>query len=96
MTVATVAKILCGASVPVAVFAHVSLFYIGWPFDYRVIGLIAVAAGLAGIVARSLANRGRLDTYLPRWHLLIALTGILVGLFYASTIGPFILFFPRI
>jgi len=72
------------------------MFYIGWPFDYRVIGLIATAVGFIGILLRMKANCKPSVRHIPAAYLVIALAGIITGLFYATVIGPFILFFPKI
>jgi hypothetical protein len=42
------------------------------------------------------ANRKPSVRHIPAAYLVIALAGIITGLFYATVIGPFILFFPKI
>ena len=92
----TAGKVLCCSSPIVAGFAHIAMFYIGWPFDYRIIGMIAVGLGITGIVVSTKANKRDPLQPVSELYYLIAGIGILVGFFYASMFGPLIVFFPKI
>lgn len=66
----------------------------GFYIPYYWVGIVAFAVGLGGlIVCRDLRRKGE---PLPTAYLLLAVVGMLVGAFYASIIGPFILRFPSI
>ena len=90
------AKSLCIASPLVGLSAHVVMFHIGWPVHYAYIGAAALGMGITGIAFRGIANRRLPDSQISAAYLIPAISGILIGAFYASILGPFMLFFPKI
>ena len=90
------AKFLCMASPLVGLSAHVVMFHIGWPVHYAYIGAAALGMGITGIAFRGIANRRLPDSQISAAYLIPAISGILIGAFYASILGPFMLFFPKI
>ncbi len=91
-----VSKFLCLLSPFLAGLAHLCMFYIGWPIPYPIVGIAAVGAGIAGIVVSATINKKRGNHPIMTIYFLLAGLGILVGGFYASIVGPLIVFFPEI
>ena len=95
MNDAGVARLFCVAAPALAGMSHVAMFA-GWPpLPYPVLGAAAAGCGLAGLVVGSSVNRKRPGDVATAYSIL-AVLGVLGGLFYATVIGPFILFFPKI
>lgn len=89
----TAGRLLCCAAPLFGALAHVCLFYIGY---HLVAAAAAVGCGLAGMVVRGIANRKDPDRPVSWIYYVIAWLGILIGIFYGASLGPFILFFPSI
>jgi len=89
-------KIFSCASLVLAGLALPSLFYPGWPFPCVFVGVAAVGCGVSGLVVSTTANKKGPDRPVSRLYHVIACVGILLGLFYASVVGPLIVFFPHI
>ena len=90
-------KLFCIMSPALGALAHMSLLYIGRPLPFPIVGGIGAGAGIAGVLLCLRARRRATEDIPIHWaFILIAVLGIFVGLFYASMIGPLILFFPRI
>ena len=89
-----VGKVLCLAALPLAGLSHVCMLYGGIP--YPVVGAIAAGTGLAGLVVASTWGKRRRDGRVSVVYVVLAVIGLLAGTFYASVIGPLIVFFPRI
>ena len=89
-------KLLCLAAPILAGLAHISSFYIHLLLPYPAFGGAAVGAGLCGIIVSVRANRRQADRPVSKAYFVLAVIGIIVGAFYASIIGPFVVFFPKI
>jgi len=96
MNETTKTKALCAVALPMGAFAHVCMFYIGGPLDYRIVGAGAVVCGVLGATGVRKVNRKMRGRRVSNLYSVAAILGALVGLFYASMIGPFIVFFPAI
>ena len=68
--------------------------YIGWPLPYPIVGAVAFVVGMCGLVLRWRANRGRDEPATGIGYALLAGLGMIGGVFYASMLGPWIVFFP--
>ena len=96
MSTSAVARILCVTSIAIASLSHVTLSYVARPIPYPLVGLVGALSGIMGIIFRGMANRANPHEHISKLYVLAAVLGILIGLFYASMIGPLILFFPQI
>lgn len=87
-------KILCLAALPTASLSHVCLLY--GPIPYPIIGAIAAGIAIAGLVIAPLPSGARDDFGFSVVCFVLAVLGLVAGVFYASVIGPFIVFFPSL
>jgi hypothetical protein len=90
------AKVLCMLAPCLAGMAHLSMLGIGGAAPYPVVGIAAALSGVAGIALSVRVNRLHPSPYVARVYPLIGAIGIVAGAFYASIVGPLIVFFPRI
>ena len=93
MTDRDAGRLLCLAAPALAGLAHVCLFYGVLP--YYLVGASAVVVAIAGTFVVWRSNR-RSDLRVSRWFYVLAALGFLGGAFYASVLGPWMLFFPPI
>ena len=87
-------KVLCVLAPALVGLAHVSMQYGLAPCP--VVGAIAMGTGIAELVVSISHNRKELESPIGRAYLELAVLGILGGAFYASIIGPLIVYFPQI
>jgi len=88
-------KCLCLLSPLLGVLAHLCLFSSYAPI-FWVVGLIGAGVGVLGILDYRSTNKASRENVVSPGYFLLALFGVLAGLFYASMIGPFLVFFPKI
>jgi len=104
-------KIFCGLSLLMAGWASVSMFGWGNFLPYPLAGWLAVVFSGVGLI-KWLRMRSKIEPYVnsPREkeftnkhgtmpgaiYVVMAVLGLIAGLFWGSMIGPLILFFPKI